>query len=76
MSMRSFVKAFGDFMDILGVITLISFTLIMLSMAIASRGVYIYYYEPNKIIWIAEILLAIFGITVGWKIVMYTLYKK
>ena len=76
MSMRNALKVVSDFLDILGVITLISFTLIMLSMAMASKGVYIYYYEPNKAVWIAEMILAVFGITVGWKIVINYFFQK
>ena len=52
-------------MEFLGLASLVSFTSVIISISILSQGALIYYYEPNKIIWIAEVLLGICGVLVG-----------
>jgi len=52
-------------MEFLGLASLVSFTSVIISISILSQGALIYYYEPNRIIWIAEVLLGICGVLVG-----------
>ncbi|RZN33957.1 MAG: hypothetical protein EFT35_10025 [Methanophagales archaeon ANME-1-THS] len=54
-----------DIMEFLGLASLVSFTSVIISISILSQGALIYYYEPNKIIWITEVLLGICGVLVG-----------
>lgn len=53
------------FMEFLGLAILVAFTSVIISISILSQGALIYYYEPNKIVWIAEVLLGICGVIVG-----------
>ncbi len=54
-----------DFMEFLGLAILVTFTSIIISISIFSQGALVYYYEPNKIVWIVEVLLGICGVVVG-----------
>jgi hypothetical protein len=56
--MRAFTEAFG-------LAILVAFTSVIILIALLSRGAYFYYYEPNKFVWIAEVVLGICGIVVG-----------
>jgi len=56
------MRAFTEFF---GLAILIAFTSIVISISILSQGAYLYYYEPNKFAWIAEVLLGICGVIVG-----------
>jgi len=53
------------FVELLGLASLVAFTSVIISISVLSQGALIYYYEPNKIIWIAEVLLGICGVIVG-----------
>jgi hypothetical protein len=53
------------FMELLGLVSLVAFTSVIISISILSQGALIYYYEPNKFIWITEVLLGICGVIVG-----------
>ena len=57
----------GDILEIFGLTTLIAFTLVVVFMALLARGAYVYYYEPNKLVWLAEITLGLYGVLVGFK---------
>jgi hypothetical protein len=52
-------------MEFFGLAILIAFTSIVILISILSQGAYLYYYEPNKFVWIAEVLLGICGVIVG-----------
>ena len=60
-------KEYKDLMKIIGLSTLIGFTLVELGMALSTMGsgTYIYYWEPNPIIWLIEVIMAFFGVGVG-----------
>jgi len=53
--------------DILGIATLIGFTLVITLIALASRGALLYFYEPNKFVWAIEVGLGFYGVIVGCK---------
>jgi len=59
------MKVMGNFADLVGLTSLIGFTSIIISISILSQGGIIYYYEPNKFIWIAEVFLGVLGVIVG-----------
>jgi len=65
MNRRAGVKVAGNFADLVGLTSLIGFTSIIILISILSQGAIIYYYEPNKFIWIAEVFLGVFGVMVG-----------
>lgn len=52
-------------LEFLGLASLVSFTSVIIAISILSQGALIYYYEPNKLIWITEVLLGICGVLVG-----------
>jgi len=54
-----------DVADLIGLSALMAFTLVVTATAIAAEGALLYFYEPNKYIWILEILLGIYGVTIG-----------
>ncbi len=53
------------FMDVLGLTTLVAFTLVIVLVALLSQGALIYYYETNKIIWIVEVFLGSCALIIG-----------
>ena len=53
---RNLKAAFGmrimhNFMDVMGLATLVAFTFVIILIALLSQGALIYYYVPNKVIW-------------------------
>jgi len=54
-----------DVADITGLAALIAFTLVTTAIAIAAKGALFYFYEPNRTIWILEVFLGIYGVTIG-----------
>jgi hypothetical protein len=59
------INVISNLPDLVGLASLIGFTSIVILISIMSRGALIYYYEPNKFIWIAEVLLGTYGIIIG-----------
>lgn len=59
------MKVTSNLTDLVGLASLIGFTSIIILISLFSQGALIYYYEPNKIIWISEVFLGTFGIIVG-----------
>ncbi|AEA47144.1 hypothetical protein [Archaeoglobus veneficus] len=64
MNMLKSVKI-KDVAEIFGFATLIAFTLVTTVIAIAAQGALIYFYEPNKIIWIIEVVLGLYAVIFG-----------
>jgi hypothetical protein len=60
----------SNFTDLVGLASLIGFTSIIILISILSQGALIYYYEPNKIIWIAEVFLGTYGVIIGFRRMM------
>ncbi len=54
-----------DIADLIGLSALMAFTLVITVIAVASEGALLYFYEPNKLIWILEIFLGIYGVSIG-----------
>ena len=48
-----------------GIADLTMTTIFVTAMAIRARGAYIYYYEPNQVIFAAEVVLGLLGFVVG-----------
>jgi len=61
------MKVLSNFTDLVGFASLISFNSIIILISIFSQGALIYYYEPNKLIWISEVLVGMYGIIVGFR---------
>ncbi|RLI81755.1 hypothetical protein DRP07_06710 [Archaeoglobales archaeon] len=59
-------NVYKDIINIIGLSVLISFTVVMLSMAILAKGALIYFYEPNKWVWLIEVILGGFGVLIGF----------
>ena len=59
------MKVLSNLTDLVGLASLIGFTSIVVLMSILSQGALIYYYEPNKFIWIAEVFLGTYGVMIG-----------
>ena len=59
------MKVLSNLTDLVGLASLIGFTSIIILISLLSQGALIYYYEPNKIIWISEVFLGTYGIIVG-----------
>ena len=57
----------NNFMDVLGLAILVAFTLIIILIALLSQGALIYYYEPNKVIWMVEVVLGFCAVMIGIK---------
>jgi len=55
----------NNFMDVVGLVILVAFTLIIVLLALLSQGALIYYYEPNKVIWIVEVFLGICAVIIS-----------
>ena len=58
-------RTMNYFMDVLGLATLVAFTLVIILIAILSQGALLYYYEPNKVIWIVEVFLGSCALIIG-----------
>jgi len=54
-----------DIADLVGLSALMAFTLVVTATAIAAKGALLYFYEPNRLIWILEVFLGIYGVTIG-----------
>ena len=59
------MKAISNLTDLVGLASLIGFTSVIILISILSQGAIIYYYEPNKFIWILEVFLGTYGIIIG-----------
>ena len=59
------MKVLSNLTDLVGLASLIGFTSVVVLMSILSQGALIYYYEPNKFIWIAEVFLGTYGVIIG-----------
>lgn len=60
--------------ELLALIIMAAFTGTTISMAIHSRGALVYFYEPNPIILLIEVVLGVFALCIGlW--MMYGLFK-
>lgn len=57
--------ALRDIADLVGLSALMAFTLVVTATAIAAKGALLYFYEPNRLIWILEVFLGIYGVTIG-----------
>jgi hypothetical protein len=64
------MKFLSNFTDLVGLASLIGFTSIIILISILSQGALIYYYEPNKIIWISEVFLGTYGVIIGFRRMM------
>lgn len=53
--------------EFIGMSSLIGFTSVITALAVIGNGACIYFYEPNQLVLIAEVLLGGTGITVGFK---------
>jgi len=58
-------RTMNYFMDVIGLATLVAFTLVIILIAILSQGALLYYYEPNKVIWIVEVFLGSCALIIG-----------
>ncbi|MDI6886927.1 MAG: hypothetical protein QMD22_11450 [archaeon] len=64
------MKFLSNLTDLVGLASLIGFTSIIILISILSQGALIYYYEPNKIIWISEVFLGSYGVIIGFRRMM------
>ncbi|MGB2841697.1 MAG: hypothetical protein WBC40_04365 [Halobacteriota archaeon] len=62
---RNAMRVISNLPDLVGLASLIGFTSIVILISLISQGAIIYYYEPNKFIWIAEVFLGTYGIIIG-----------
>lgn len=58
-------KVVKDIADLVGLSALMAFTLVITVIALAANGALVYFYEPNKLIWILEVFLGIYGVSIG-----------
>jgi CheY-like chemotaxis protein/predicted transcriptional regulator with HTH domain len=68
-------RTMNYFMDVLGLATLVAFTLVIILIAIIYQGALMYYYEPNKIIWITEVFLGSCALIIGIRKIKEPLLK-
>lgn len=54
-----------DVVELLGLAALMSFTAVITALAIISGGALIFFYEPNKLIWVIEVCVGSFGVGIG-----------
>jgi len=59
------MKVLSNLTDLVGFASLIGFTSIIILISLISQGALIYYYEPNKFIWISEVFLGTYGVVIG-----------
>jgi CheY-like chemotaxis protein/predicted transcriptional regulator with HTH domain len=68
-------RTMNYFMDVLGLATLVAFTLVIVLIALLSQGALLYYYEPNKVIWIVEVFLGSCALIIGIRKIKEPLLK-
>jgi len=59
------MRIMHNFMDVMGLATLVAFTFVIILIALLSQGALVYYYEPNKVIWTSEVFLGICAVMIG-----------
>ncbi|WP_048086027.1 hypothetical protein [Archaeoglobus veneficus] len=65
-----------DVAEILGFSVLVGFTLVVTVLAVLAQGALIHFYEPNKLVWAIEVILGIYGVTIGIIKIKETVEKK